>query len=121
MSYFISQKTDQGWRISPDVLLPKLRQHWPGVMVKEIRDVERRYSHEWIITHPSGRLEGMLSRKQTAVVLEGPHEAIAAFVTWFEAELSPADHSLILYDESFARVVPLRGQTPIAEIVAVFC
>lgn len=120
MSYFISQPSDRGWRISPELLLPKLRQHWPDVAVKDVRDPERRYSYEWVISSGDGHLEGMLSKKETAVVLEGSPDAVAEFATWFEAEFSPPDRSLILYDESFERVIPLSGHTPAAVIAATF-
>ena len=119
MLAFISQETDQGWRIHPEQLLTQLLEQWPGVATTENQTNIGKYSHDWTLELPSGALTGRLSKTQARIVLDGPVDAIAQFTSWFEAHFSPPDNSLLIYDEEFSQVVRLRGQTPPAEIVSV--
>ena len=118
MSYFISQEEDTGWRVDADELLRKLRERWPDAVIRPIPE-PRKYSHEWSVPVEDGAVEGMIHRDGTSLVMDGSPEAIAAFAAWYQRDVLESDRQLVLYDQEYLRVVPLKPGVEPGAIAAV--
>ena len=107
MSYFISQEEDTGWRVDTDQFLRELRARWPDAVVQSVPE-PRQYSYEWSVPVADGAVEGMIHRDGTSLVMDASPEALAEFAAWYQRDVLETDRQVVLYDQEYLRVVPLK-------------
>jgi hypothetical protein len=120
MGYLISfdpKKTT--WRINPRSFIESLTQDWPSSQIREINDPIRKYSHEWTINRGDHELEGMLSRKETSVYIDGDLPDCGTFALWFRQRI-PLEIPLVLYDENYEHDLELTRDTTKENILKAF-
>lgn len=117
MTYFISQESDQGFHVEPDLFVRKLQAYWPGASVRATSEPDDKYLYEWTLQTKAGELDGLLKKHYGSVALDGSLASAAAFAVWFQREIAGHDENLKFYDENYDPVVSLNNATSEDDIV----
>ena len=117
MTFFISQESDQGFRVEPDVFVRTLQAQWPGASVRERSNPDDTYLYEWTLQTKGDELDGHLEKHHRSVALVGSLRSAASFAVWFQRELAGCDRNLKFYDENYDPVVALTNETTEDDII----
>jgi hypothetical protein len=117
--YVISPPNRTDWRFDRDVLRQRLVASWPGVQIAYEGDRHPARDIVWTYWSDGDELTGQQDTAGQAQYLRGPLELVAEYAAWWRSQVD-IDQQLILYDESYATVVPLLPGIDASQIVSQF-
>lgn len=106
MFYVVSPPDKTAWSFESARLKKLLERDWPGVEVASKGGLHPALEVTWRVHKNGDELDGSQDRAGQAQYLEGPLELIAKYAAWLRAHVD-ASQPLVLYDESYTKVVPL--------------
>ncbi len=119
MNYFVSPAAKTDLIIDPTQLATHLKSQWRKVEIRPIKNPQREYSLEWIISMEGRDLEGALEKTGQAVILDGDVADCAKFSLWLRSLIDPK-YPLFFYDEGYSADIELQQKTTEEQIVNLF-
>lgn len=119
MNYFVSPAAKTDLIIDPTQLATHLKSQWREVEIRPIKNPQREYSLEWIISMEGRDLEGALEKTGQAVILDGDVSDCAKFSLWLRSLIDPK-YPLFFYDEGYSADIELQQKTTEEQIVNLF-
>ncbi|MFG1719653.1 hypothetical protein ACGFLT_25445 [Micromonospora chalcea] len=101
MTYLALVQAD-GWSLDRENLIRALQTDWPASVVDEsVGRGDPALDVVWGHGAGEGRVEGSAHNSGQCIYLDGQERSVAEFVAWYR-RLVPADHTVILCDDTYS-------------------